>query len=109
MGSGCSSHGSSSKRKRKNSDFDLDFEKFAPKIKQSENFVLKNGLRRQISEISEELSGRYIESRIDWENLERNIQQENLKHLREDLHTNPQRFLVNQILLSVQFFKNYEK
>ena len=104
MGSGCSSHGKS--RKRKNSDFE---EKFAPKVKQSENFVLKNGLRRQISEISEELSGRFIQSRVDWENLERNIQQENLKHLREDLHSNPQRFLANQILLSVQFFKNYEK
>ena len=102
MGSGCSSPG----RKRKKSDFE---ENFAPRVKQSENFVLKNGLHRQISEISEELSGRFIQSRVDWENLERNIQQENLKNLREDLHSNPQRFLVNQILLSVQFFKNYEK
>ena len=50
-----------------------------------------------------------FERKIDWNALEKSIQFENLKHLKEDLHTNPERFLLNQILLSVHFFKNFEK
>ena len=46
---------------------------------------------------------------IDWNFMERSIQNMNLKLLREDLHGDPHQFLVNQILLSVQFFKNFER
>ena len=46
---------------------------------------------------------------INWDDLEKSVQAMNLQLLREDLHENPERFLINQILLSVQFFKNFER
>jgi hypothetical protein len=61
------------------------------------------------SVLNAETNGEPVKYKIDWLSLERSTQLMNLEHLRQDLNDDPQRFLVNQILLSVQFFKNFEK
>ena len=121
MGSGCS------KKSRKQTSYDDFEERYAPKkaTKEDENPTLeemKRDLSRSISKPStEEISVnesqepvqqprvRRVRHGVDWNDLERNVQAMNLQLLREDLHENPERFLINQILLSVQFFKNFER
>jgi hypothetical protein len=46
---------------------------------------------------------------LDWQGLERDTQRFNFEMLKEDFKKNQTLFLVNQLLMSVQFFKNYEK
>ena len=46
---------------------------------------------------------------LDYEALEREAKKENYLQMREDFLRNQKQFLVNQLLLSVQFFKNFEK
>ena len=119
MGSVCSS--------RNQTSYDDFEERYAPKkaSKEDENPTLeemKRDLSRSISKPStEEISVnesqeptqqprvRRVRHGVDWNDLERNVQAMNLQLLREDLHENPERFLINQILLSVQFFKNFER
>ncbi len=48
-------------------------------------------------------------SDIDWNFLEKSIQHMNLNILRDDLDNNPKQFLINQILMSFQFYKNFER
>ena len=50
-----------------------------------------------------------VRSNIDWDKLEKNIQEMNLKILRDDLQSDPHQFLINMIMLSVQFFKNFDR
>ena len=127
MGSGCSTRGKS----RKQID-DEYWERYAPKStkpKEDENSNVKpilRGLERDLSRSLSKPSNEEIYSNsnyetqpqtkvkrvrhgIDWNDLEKNVQAMNLQLLREDLHENPERFLINQILLSVQFFKNFER
>jgi len=47
--------------------------------------------------------------KINWDALEKETQALNLSHLREDFQKNPDQFLINLILMSVQFFKHFEK
>jgi len=41
--------------------------------------------------------------------LERHAQTSNYAVLKEDFESDPQLFLLNQILMTVQFFKNFER
>ena len=126
MGSGCSRG-----KSRKPTD-DEYWERYAPKStkhKEDENSNVQpilRGLERDLSRSLSKPSNEEISSNsnyepqpqtkvkrvrhgIDWNDLEKNVQAMNLQLLREDLHENPERFLINQILLSVQFFKNFER
>ena len=47
--------------------------------------------------------------RIDWKSLVAATQRNNLEMMREDLQTNLKRFVVNQLLMSIQFFDNFER
>ena len=127
MGSGCSTRGKS----RKPTD-DEYWERYAPKSTKPKEDEISNvqpilrGLERDLSRSLSKPSNEEISSNsnhepqpqtkvkrvrhgIDWNDLEKNVQAMNLQLLREDLHENPERFLINQILLSVQFFKNFER
>lgn len=127
MGSGCS-------KSRKQTLYDEYEERYAPKStkpKEDESSnvqpILK-GLERDLSRSLSKPSNedisinnnnhepqpqqpkvKRVRHGIDWNDLEKNVQAMNLQLLREDLHENPERFLINQILLSVQFFKNFER
>jgi hypothetical protein len=46
---------------------------------------------------------------VDYSALEANAQEENFAALRKDFAENPTLFLVNQLMLSVQFFKNFDR
>ena len=46
---------------------------------------------------------------LDWAFLEKTTQQFNYNSMKDDFVKDPQLFLVNNILMSVQFFKNYER
>ena len=46
---------------------------------------------------------------LDWAGLEKDTQRFNYEALKEDFVKDPQLFLVNQLLMTVQFFKNYER
>lgn len=122
MGSGCAKS-----KKRNDLDFFEQYEKYAPKEAAKTRHhsdvsapspVIVNGIKPQLRNSVEQLqkvvrlsttSAPSHESRIDWTSLEKSIQVMNLKLLRDDLNQDPHQFLVNQILLSVQFFKNFER
>ena len=114
----------------KKSTYDDFAERYAPKPKDESNNNEVNGIMKDISRnLSRSLSKpeeepspvisnneqqpqrvvKQVRHGINWSDLEKNIQVMNLQLLREDLNENPQRFLINQILLSVQFFKNFER
>ena len=113
MGSGCT------KTKSTYEDFET---KYAPKkrensVKHTDDFI---GLKRELSKNSNPEDVNNVEHQpqkvvkrvrhgIDWKDLEKGVQAMNLQLLREDLNENPERFLINQILLSTQFFKNFER
>ena len=129
MGSGCSTRG---KKSRKQTD-DEYWERYAPKStkpKEDESSNVQPILKRLERDLSRSISKpsnedisinnnhepqpqqpkvKRVRHGIDWNDLEKNVQAMNLQLLREDLHENPERFLINQILLSVQFFKNFER
>lgn len=46
---------------------------------------------------------------IDWEGLVRNNQINNLIMLKEDLETNFERFVLNQLIMSLQFWTNFDR
>ena len=46
---------------------------------------------------------------IDWKSLVSSSQRSNLEMMREDLQTNLKRFVVNQLLMSIQFWDNFER
>ena len=46
---------------------------------------------------------------VDWVKLAKETQEENYKVLREEFRRNPQLFLANQLMMSVQFFKNFDR
>ena len=50
-----------------------------------------------------------IKSNINWEAIEKETQAENYTHLKRDYLENPDQFLANMLLLSVQMFRNFDK
>ena len=46
---------------------------------------------------------------VDWVKLAKETQEENYNILREEFRRNPQLFLANQLMMSVQFFKNFDR
>ena len=50
-----------------------------------------------------------ITYQIDWKSLVSSSQRNNLEMIREDLQTNLKRFVVNQLLMSIQFWDNFER
>ena len=50
-----------------------------------------------------------ITYQIDWKYLVSSSQRNNLEMMREDLQTNMKRFVVNQLLMSIQFWDNFER
>ena len=46
---------------------------------------------------------------VDWIKLAKETQEENYKILREEFRRSPQLFLANQLMMSVQFFKNFDR
>ena len=46
---------------------------------------------------------------VDWTKLAKETQEENYNILREEFRRNPQLFLANQLMMSVQFFKNFDR
>ena len=117
MGSTCSKN---SKRTKYEQDFYELYGNFAvpegEKQQPKNDQKLINGLKTQLSQSSFENNSelrqiRFAEKKtsVDWNSLEKSIQSMNLDLLREDLNNNPHQFLVNQILMSVQFFKNFER
>ncbi len=46
---------------------------------------------------------------IDWNTLEREVQEENYRMLKDDYTRNVHQFLTNLLLMSVQFFRNFER
>ena len=48
-------------------------------------------------------------SPVDYEVLEREAHIENYRMMEQEFTKNPQQFIVNQLLLSVQLFKNFER
>ncbi len=55
-------------------------------------------------------AGVYGRSRtIDYDALEKESQRENFEQMKENYFKNPSLFLTNLLLMSVQFFKNYDR
>ena len=50
-----------------------------------------------------------VSYQIDWKYLVSSNQRNNLEMMKEDLHTNLKRFVVNQLLMSFQFWDNFER
>ncbi len=46
---------------------------------------------------------------INYSALEREMQMENYAILREDFYKNPDKFILNQLMLLVQFFPNFDR
>ena len=126
MGSPCSKP-SRSKKIQNDKDFYSNYASFAPKT--DKKFSQINGVapklstngsngipadirppvRFQDSNLGPTGSPAVPKPRIDWESLEKSIQGMNLNILRDDLENDPHQFLVNMIMMSVQFFKNFER
>jgi len=111
MGSGCSRN----KKARLNNADEAFFAQYAnyAKVPPSAIKAASNGFKlpEEGEAILPPAHAKIIrqKSRLDWERLEKSAQSMNFKLLKEDLNGNPTNFLVNLILMSVQFFKNYEK